>query len=153
MADIEHSILLSWPLERVWTAITDSSQFGSWFGADWDGPFEAGRTTTGRVAATTVDPEIAASQEPYVGQPASVDVIALDPMTRFAYRWTPVPDDPGLTTVEFTLAEQADGVLVTVTEDGFDALAAPVRDESRTSHDGGWEAQTHLLAGYLRREG
>jgi len=56
-----------------------------------------------------------------------------------------------LTTVEFRLAPQGDGVRVTITEDGFGALPEDLRDQARESNDGGWDAQTRLLSTYLER--
>lgn len=39
---IEKSAVLRAPLDRVWRAISDSEQFGTWFGMRVDGPFAAG---------------------------------------------------------------------------------------------------------------
>ena len=36
---IEKRILLRAPRERVWRALADSTEFGSWFGMKVDGPF------------------------------------------------------------------------------------------------------------------
>ena len=44
---IEKKILLKVPLERVWSAISDSARFGAWFGMKLDGPFEPGARLTG----------------------------------------------------------------------------------------------------------
>ena len=62
---IEKRIILRAPRERVWQAISDSKQFGSWFGVAFDGPFVEGTRLTGRIAPTTVDVEIAKLQQPY----------------------------------------------------------------------------------------
>ena len=43
------------PRERVWRAISDAGQFGSWFGVAFDGPFAAGARITGKIVPTTVD--------------------------------------------------------------------------------------------------
>ena len=34
---IEKQVMLRAPLARVWSAISDSRQFGSWFGVKFDG--------------------------------------------------------------------------------------------------------------------
>ena len=39
---IEKQVVLRAPLERVWRAISDSQEFGRWFGVSIDGPFVAG---------------------------------------------------------------------------------------------------------------
>jgi uncharacterized protein YndB with AHSA1/START domain len=149
MPDIQQSILIRSDLARVWRAITDSSEFGRWFGAAFDGPFTEGQTATGHIVPTTVDQEIAATQEPYRGMPLTAHVIAIEPMRRFAFRWHPVPDSAVLTTVAFTLDQEPGGVRVTITEDGFDSLPPDHRAAAREGNDGGWDAQTRLLAGYL----
>jgi uncharacterized protein YndB with AHSA1/START domain len=64
---IEKKILLRAPLERVWRAVSDAREFGSWFGIDFDGPFAPGGRVTGRMAPTKADPEIAKVQKPYEG--------------------------------------------------------------------------------------
>lgn len=151
MPDIQRSIVIHAPIERVWEAIVDARAFGTWFGAEFDQPFEPGRTATGRIVPTDIDPEVAAAQEPHRSAPLSVEIIAIEPLSRFAFRWQPVAGQDVRTTVEFTLVTRADGVLVTITEDGFDALPADVRTASRDGNDSGWEAQTRLLAGYVGR--
>ena len=151
MVDVERSSVVRATQERVWAAIVDSREFGAWFGAEFDGPFEVGRTTTGRIVPTTVDAEVAAAQEPHRGSPITAEVIAIEPQTRFAFRWRPAPGSDVLTTVEFRLATEGDGVRVTITEDGFGALPENIRDQTRESNDGGWEAQTRLLSAYLER--
>ena len=39
---IEKSAVLHAPLERVWNAVGDSAQFGTWFGMAIDQPFVEG---------------------------------------------------------------------------------------------------------------
>ena len=39
---IEKTILLHAPLERVWRAVSDATQFVIWSGVAFDGPFTAG---------------------------------------------------------------------------------------------------------------
>ena len=41
---IEKQIILRAPRERVWSAIIDSRQFGTWFGMKLDRPFAPGAT-------------------------------------------------------------------------------------------------------------
>lgn len=151
MPDIQRSIVIHAPVDRVWEAIVDSSAFGAWFGAEFDGPFVVGRTTTGRIVPTTVDPEVAAAQEPHRGAPLEAEVIAIEPQSRFAFRWQPVAGSEVRTTVEFTLVAVGDGVRVTITEDGFGALPDDVRGPAVEGNDGGWDAQTRLLAAYVGR--
>ena len=39
---IEKKVVLRAPLSRVWRAISDSHEFGTWFGVTFEGPFVAG---------------------------------------------------------------------------------------------------------------
>ncbi len=151
MPDIQRSIIIHAPIEQVWEAVVDADAFGAWFGAEFDGPFETGRTTSGRIVPTTIDAEVAAAQEPHRGAPLTLEVTAIEPPSRFAFRWQPVAGSEVRTAVEFTLVEQSEGVLVTITEDGFDALPADMRSDARDGNDGGWDAQTRLLAAYVER--
>jgi uncharacterized protein YndB with AHSA1/START domain len=77
---IEKQIVLHAPLERVWSAISDSGQFGKWFGVAFDGPFVAGARLTGRIVATTVDPDVAKLQQPHEGKPFEIWVDRIEPM-------------------------------------------------------------------------
>ena len=62
---IEKQVLLRAPIARVWAAISDSKQFGSWFGVKFDDPFKAGARIVGAIAPTTADPKVAEMQRPY----------------------------------------------------------------------------------------
>jgi len=64
---IEKTTILKAPLAKVWSAISDSAAFGTWFGMTIEGPFVEGRTVSGAIAKTQVDDEIAKHQEPFVG--------------------------------------------------------------------------------------
>src|SRR5580700_1049550 len=117
---IEKKILLRAPRSRVWRALTDSAEFGSWFGMKFDGPFKAGSPIRGSIAATTVDAEIAKMQKPYEGLPFTIDVDRIEPERFFSFRWHPHAVDPKTdysseekTLVTFELAEATGGVLLT----------------------------------------
>src|SRR5688572_8235936 len=64
---IEKKVLLRAPQERVWRAISDAQQFGSWFGMELNAPFTAGARLRARIVPTWVDAEVAKKQEPYTG--------------------------------------------------------------------------------------
>lgn len=58
---IEKQALLAAPLARVWEAVSNAGEFGTWFGVTFDGPFVAGRPLFGRearVSASRVIPDI-----------------------------------------------------------------------------------------------
>lgn len=149
---IEKTVLLNAPLDRVWRAISDSDQFGQWFGMRFDGPFVAGATVTGTLTPTTVDEAVAAEQEPYTGVSDTWEIVAVEAPRQLAFRWHPAGLEEGseLTTlVEFTLTETPDGVLLRVVESGFDALPADRRRSAFDDHSEGWGKQVQLVSRYL----
>jgi uncharacterized protein YndB with AHSA1/START domain len=149
---IEKSALLRAPLDRVWRAISDSEQFGAWFGMTVDGPFVAGTTVTGVMTPTMVDDEIAAQQEEFAGMSFPLHVVTVTPPRYFAFRWNPLQDADfaDLTTlVEFTLTEADGGVLLEIVESGFDALPESRRAAAFSDNDSGWAAQLRMIGQYV----
>jgi uncharacterized protein YndB with AHSA1/START domain len=153
---IEKRVVLRAPLDRVWRAISDAEEFGRWFGVRFGGPFVAGTSVTAAITPTTVDDEVAKRQEPHAGVKSTWQIVAIEPRRRFAYRWHPFPIDPGAdhereptTLVEFVLSETPDGVLLTITESGFDALPEARRSASFDANAEGWAIQTGLVRRYL----
>jgi uncharacterized protein YndB with AHSA1/START domain len=153
---IEKKILLRAPRERVWHAISDSKQFGSWFGVEFKAPFVAGAHMMGRMAPTKVDPEVAKNQEPYAGALFECTVESVEPMRLFSFRWHPFAVDPGVdysgepsTLVAFELEEVAGGTRLTITESGFDRIPLERRAKAFAANDGGWTAQSRLIEKYL----
>ncbi len=153
---IRKSILLRATRERVWRAITDSSQFGQWFGVAFEGPFIAGQRLQGRIVPTTVDPEIAKMQEPWTGMTFDFLIEHIRPMEIFSFRWHPggdpvgpgTPDDQ-MTTVTFELADAPGGIRLTITESGFDRVPLERRAKAFTDNEGGWEMQIQLIEKFL----
>lgn len=149
---IEKHTLLKAPLARVWQALTDSGEFGHWFGARIAGPFEAGRSVRARIVPTAVDAEVARLQEPWEGLEFDMVVERIEPMRLFAFRWQPGgdPDDGDpMTLVTFTLEETEGGTLLRVVESGFDALPPERRAKAFADNEGGWEMQMRLVALHL----
>ena len=152
---IEKQVLLNAPIARVWDAISDSGKFGTWFGMELDGPFVEGAAVSGRSTETSVDDEIAEKQRPYVGEPLTLWIVAVEPRRRFAFRWNvlPGPEFAELTTlVEFTLTEDTDGVLLQIVESGFEALPDEHRDKTFHGNSEGWTLQLQLVGKFLALE-
>ena len=156
---IEKRIVLKAPLERVWRAISDAKQFGSWFGMDFDGPFAEGAKLTGKIVPTTVDPEVAKVQEPHRGMPFEFSVDRIEPPHRISFRWHPYAIKPGIdyskepmTLIVFELKEVSQGVQLTISESGFDRIPIERRAEAFKANEGGWEHQARLIAKYLQRK-
>jgi uncharacterized protein YndB with AHSA1/START domain len=153
---IEKTVLLRAPLARVWRAISDAREFGSWFGVDFDGAFFAGAQVTGRITPTTVDVEVAKSQEPYKGRAFDFRIERVEPMRLLSFRWHPFAVDEGVdysseptTLVVFELKESPDGTILTITESGFDGIPLARRAKAFAANDQGWAAQATLIAKYL----
>src|ERR1041385_2099039 len=126
---IEKSIMLNAPRARVWKALTNAEEFGTWFGVKFDGPFKPGEPLRGVMVGTTVDAAIAKAQAPHAGKPFEITVERIEPERLFSFRWHPFAIDPNVdysneptTLIEFTLEEKPNGILLTVTESGFDRI-------------------------------
>ena len=155
---IDKEMFLQAPPARVWAAISEAEQFGRWFGVRFDGPFEAGRTITGRITPTEVDPDVAKLQEPHAGTPFAFIVERIEPMHTFAFRWHPYAVDSGVdysaeptTLVTFSLQPERDGTRLHISETGFDAIPLARRAAAVAANDGGWSHQLRLIALYLAR--
>jgi len=153
---IRKQTLLKAPLERVWHAISDSKQFGTWFGVELDGAFAPGTRIRGKIVPTQVDPDIARMQEPYSGTAFEVVIERIEPMRLFSLRWHPNAVDldtdysnEPTTLVVFELEAVDGGTLLTLTESGYDETPLARRAEAFKSNDQGWEAQMKLIAKYL----
>jgi uncharacterized protein YndB with AHSA1/START domain len=155
---IEKKTVLRAPRDRVWNAIADVKQFGTWFGVEIDGPFVAGKTLAAKIRPTKVDAEIAKMQQPYDGVTFEIVVERVEPMRELAFRWHPGAVEPGvdyatepMTLVQFLLDEAADGTQLTIIESGFDRIPLERRANAFKSNDSGWAMQLELIAKYLAR--
>lgn len=154
---IQKQVVLRAPLDRVWRAITEAEEFGRWFGVRFDGPFAEGASVGATITPTTVDDEVAKRQEPHAGATSTWQIVAIEPKRRFAYRWQPCAGEPDVdqgptTLVEFVLAETPDGVLLTITESGFDAIPAARRASAFEANSEGWAMQADLVRRYLEHD-
>ena len=134
---IEKEIELRAPIERVWQALTDSNEFGTWFRVKLDGPFVAGQITTGHI-----------TYPGYEHLKWQVRVKQMEPPRLFSFEWHPYAVDPNVdysqepaTLVEFRLEPTATGTRLTVVESGFDALPSHRRDEAWRINEHGWSVQ------------
>lgn len=153
---IEKKLLLRAPRGRIWRALSDSTKFGAWFGVKFDGPFVPGKPLRGIIIPTTVDPDVAAAQKEFEGLPFEITVEQMEAERLFSFRWHPYAIDRDVdysaeatTLVAFELAEQADGVMLTVTESGFDKIPLARRAKAFSANEGGWGMVVHLIEKYL----
>jgi uncharacterized protein YndB with AHSA1/START domain len=134
---IEKSIVLNAPRARVWRALTDHEEFGSWFRVALEAPFREGATVRGRITYPGYEHVI-----------MEVVVERIEPQRLFSYRWHPYAVDPATdfakeptTLVEFRLDDAPGGTRLTVTESGFDALPPGRREEAFRMNEPGWAEQ------------
>jgi uncharacterized protein YndB with AHSA1/START domain len=153
---IEKRVLLRTSLARAWRALSDSGEFGTWFGMRFDGPFAAGATLRCVITPTTVNAEVAAAQKPYEGTAFNITIDEMEPERRFSFRWCPYAAEPGVddsieqtTLVTFTLEQTADGVMLTVVESGFDQVPLARRAKAFAAHEGGWTMAVKLIEAYV----
>lgn len=153
---IEKKALLKAPRERVWRAISDAKEFGTWFGVTLEGPFVAGADMIGTISGTRVDPEVAKLQQPHHGKAFRISVDRIEPMHLFSFRWHPGAVDPNLdysreptTLVVFELEEAPGGTMLTITESGFDRIPLERRAKAFEDNDAGWAHQAKLIEKYL----
>jgi uncharacterized protein YndB with AHSA1/START domain len=134
---IEKQILLRAPTSRVWRALTDAGEFGTWFRVKLERGFAVGQRVAGNV-----------TYPGYEHLTFEMTVERMDAERLFAFRWHPYPVDPTIdyskeptTLVEFRLDAVADGTLLTVVESGFDRIPAARRAEAYLRNTEGWAEQ------------
>ena len=155
---IEKTILLRAPLKRVWRALSDSTEFGKWFGMRFNAPFAPGATITAIIVPTTVNQEVAKMQKPYEGISFEIEIEQMQPERLFSFRWHPGAVEPGIdyaseptTLVVFTLEKAPEGVQLTVTESGFEQIPLARRAKAFSANEGGWTLVIKLIEEYLAK--
>jgi uncharacterized protein YndB with AHSA1/START domain len=153
---IEKKILLRAPRKRVWRALSDSTEFGSWFGMRFDGPFVPGGCMRAVIIPTTVDAEVAKAQKAYEGIPLDITIEQMEPERLFSFRWHPSAVERGVdysrepaTLVVFALEEVANGVMLTVTESGFDQIPLARRAKAFRENEQGWGMMVKIIEEYV----
>jgi len=156
---IEKKILLRAPRARVWRALADSTEFGTWFGMRFDGPFSPGAHMRGVIVPTKANAEVAEAQKKYDGTPFEITIEQMEAERMFSFRWHPGAIDPAIdysaeptTLVVFTLEDAPEGILLTVSETGFDRVPLERRLKAFTDNDRGWTMVVTLIRDYLANE-
>ena len=142
---IEKHFEVKAPRSRVWRAIADADEFGTWFRMKLDRPFAPGAAVLGAINIPG-----------YEHVTVEMQVERMEPESYFSYRWHPYAIEPDVdysaepaTLVEFRLAETVTGTAVTITESGFDRLPATRRAEAFRMNESGWTGQSRNLAQYV----
>ena len=142
---IQKEISLQAPRARVWRALTDATEFGSWFGVRLDGAIAAGKAVRGRITIPG-----------YEHVTMEMTIERIEPERLFSYRWHPYAVDPKVdysseptTLVEFRLEDIGKETVLTVVESGFDRIPPGRRPEAYRMNDGGWTAQVTNIRRYV----
>jgi len=142
---IVQDIVINAPIERVWRAVSDSTEFGEWFGLRCDRPFEPGVEVG---CAVTKPDEFAGTFFP-------IWIEEVSPPTRFSFRWHAYAVQPEeqatatTTLVTFTLEPHPEGTLLTIVESGFDDVPLDRRAEAFASNSEGWRIQSENIAKHV----
>lgn len=138
---IEKQVLLRAPKSRVWRALTNAAEFGSWFRVDLVGRFAVGEQIRGKI-----------THPGYEHLTMEVTVERMDAEELFSFRWHPAAVDlkidystEATTLVEFRLKETPAGTMLTVVESGFDLIPASRRSVAFRMNDQGWTQQVENI--------
>src|SRR5262245_20561821 len=83
---IEKNVVIKAPRSRVWRALTDSAEFGKWFGVKMEGPpFKPGARASGAI----LHPD-------YTHVRWEVTIEKMEPETFFSWRWHPYAVEKGV---------------------------------------------------------
>jgi len=146
---IERSLIIPAPRERVWEALTDPKQFGEWFHVDLNGDtFEPGVTVRGKV-----------KEKDHENLPIEMTIGQIEENKIFTWRWHPAAIDPqadysreSTTHVEFMLEEAPGGTRLSLVESGFDQLPSERRDAAYRMNYDGWGIQLSRIDDYVTRK-
>ncbi|WP_211465103.1 SRPBCC family protein [Collimonas silvisoli] len=143
---IEKQIVLKAARSRVWRALSNAEEFGSWVGVALKGKiFVAGEPAQGQITHPGYE---------HVVWNAVIE--RMEPESLLSFRWHPYAVDPAVdysqeptTLVVFELTAVEDGTLLRVVESGFDNVPPARRQEAFRMHDGGWEEQLRNIEKYV----
>lgn len=142
---IEKQVTLDATRSRVWRALTDVSQFNTWFGVSLTSPFAPGAEISGKFANAK-----------YAHLTLTMWVESIEPERYFSFRWHPYPMEDGVdiaseptTLITFTLEEVPGGTLLSIVESGFDALPEKRRATAFAMNSRGWDGQAENIRKFL----
>jgi uncharacterized protein YndB with AHSA1/START domain len=146
---IERTIVIQAPRSRVWRALTDPAEFGTWFGVKVEGAFAPRARVRGQI-----------THPGYEHLTWDITIERMEPERLFSWRWHPYAVEPGVdyshetpTRVVFELEAVADGTRLTVVESGFDQVPLARRAEAYRMNEGGWTHQVEAIARYVTQGG
>jgi uncharacterized protein YndB with AHSA1/START domain len=142
---IEKTAVLKAPRSRVWRALTNAKEFGTWFRVKLETEFEPGKQVAGRITYPGYE---------HLGLELFVE--RMEPESYFSFRWHPHAVDPNVdysreptTLVEFRLEEAEGGTLLTLVESGFAQIPTERRSLALRMNAQGWAAQVENIATHV----
>jgi uncharacterized protein YndB with AHSA1/START domain len=136
---IEKEVVIEAPPDVVWRIVTDPEQIRQWFADEAEVELRVGGS--GRLRFKS-------------GDSYQLQVEALEPPRRFAFRWLQPEGSPARVDnsmlVEFTLEPEAGGTRLRVVESGFDTIDWTEAEKAKYAedHSKGWEVLLGRLTGY-----
>jgi uncharacterized protein YndB with AHSA1/START domain len=143
---IEKEIVLKASRGRVWRALSNAEEFGTWFRAALKGnQFVPGAHVRGQMTIPGFEHVVFDAM-----------IVEVKPEQRLSFRWHPCAIDPAVdyakeerTLVVMDLSDVEGGTLLKVVESGFDKVPASRRAEAFRMNSGGWEGQMRNIAKYV----
>src|SRR2546428_7108228 len=142
---IERMVVVQAPRRRVWRALTDAEEFGTWFGVKVEGAFAPGARVRGAI-----------THPGYEHLTWEITIERMEPERLFSWRWHPYAVEPGVdysqeppTLVVFELEDVAKGTRLTVVESGFDQVPLARRAQAYRMNEEGWTHQVQAIARYV----
>jgi uncharacterized protein YndB with AHSA1/START domain len=149
MDRIEKRIELKAPVARVWRALTDYREFGTWFRVTLDQPFVVGQVAQGKITYPGYEHILweahIQKMEPERLFSFTWPLIEFHDQERYSSDYSRAPR----TLVEFRLEKTAAGTLLRLTESGFENVPESWRDKAFHGNDGGWAAQMQNIENYV----
>lgn len=117
------------------------------------------RTPKPRLARAQRDAEVAKKQKDFEGTKFNITIDRIEPEKLLSFRWHPHAIEKGVdysgeptTLIVFELAEEPNGILLTVTESGFDQVPLARRAKAFAANDGGWTLVVTLTEKFLAKQ-
>ena len=144
---IERSVVINAPRERVWRALSNAEEFGTWFGVNLTSQtFTPGRSIRGPITYKGYEHVI-----------WEVSIERVEPPDLLSFRWHPYAIDPKTdyskeepTLVTFTLKDApGKATMLTVVESGFDKVPPHRRLDAFRMNSRGWSAQMENIVRHV----
>jgi uncharacterized protein YndB with AHSA1/START domain len=143
---IERKILVKAPRARVWRALSNAEEFGTWFGVNLRGKvFTAGQRTQGQITYPGYE---------YIM--FEVWIERVEPERLMSWRWHPAAVEKDVdysaeptTLVTFELQDAEGGTLLSVVESGFDNVPPQRRLGAFRMNSEGWDEQMQRIARHV----